>query len=77
MPVLKKYFAEGGLEFANHVVAYPVCGPSRSSLLAGRYPHSVGYTNNGGVNSIANWRRQENDNIGQVGSVSRRPPLSK
>ena len=33
MPHLKKHFAEGGVEFVNHVAAIPVCGPSRSSFL--------------------------------------------
>ena len=46
MPHLKKHFAEGGAEFVNHVAAVPVCGPSRSSLLRGRYPHNTGYLMN-------------------------------
>lgn len=42
MPNLHKYLGLGGAEFVNHVVTAPVCGPSRSSLLAGRYPHNTG-----------------------------------
>lgn len=37
MPNLKR-LREAGLHLVNHVAAQPVCGPSRSSLLAGRYP---------------------------------------
>lgn len=37
MPNLKR-LREEGLHLVNHVAAQPVCGPSRSSLLAGRYP---------------------------------------
>ena len=42
-PQLEKYFSKGGTYFENHVAAQPVCGPSRSSLLLGRYPHNTGY----------------------------------
>jgi arylsulfatase A-like enzyme len=41
MPRLKK-MREEGLSLTSHVAAQPVCGPSRSSMLAGRYPHNVG-----------------------------------
>ena len=46
MPHLRERLADGGLEFVNHVAVVPVCGPSRTSLLAGRYPHNVGYVAN-------------------------------
>ena len=39
MPNLKR-LREAGVHLVNHVAAQPVCGPSRSSLLAGRYPHN-------------------------------------
>lgn len=41
MPHVQSHFVEQGLHFVNHVAALPVCGPSRSSLLAGRYPHNT------------------------------------
>merc|ERR1711874_785040 len=43
MPTLKRYLSDGGLEFHNHVAVVPVCGPSRSSMLVGRFPHNTGY----------------------------------
>ena len=42
MPNLAERLRRGGLSFDNHVAALPVCGPSRSSLLYGRYPHNTG-----------------------------------
>jgi N-acetylglucosamine-6-sulfatase len=42
MPNLQKRMITKGLEFSNHVAIAPVCGPSRSSLLAGRFIHNVG-----------------------------------
>ena len=64
MPTLKKHFAEGGLEFYNHVAVYSVCGPSRSSLLAGRYPHNTGYVANARAASVAAWAEQQDETIG-------------
>ena len=40
MPHLRA-LREGGAHFFNHVAAFPVCGPSRSSFLAGRLPHNT------------------------------------
>ena len=64
MPTLKKYLKEDGIQFINHVAAYPVCGPSRSSFLAGSYPHNTKYVVNGGAWSMANWTKRENDTLG-------------
>ncbi len=64
MPNLKKYLSEGGVEFVNHVAVVPVCGPSRSSLLAGRFPHNVGYVANGAQESIAAWNKLQNNTVG-------------
>eukprot|EP00730_Choanoeca_flexa_P003259 TRINITY_DN11343_c0_g2_i4.p1 TRINITY_DN11343_c0_g2~~TRINITY_DN11343_c0_g2_i4.p1 ORF type:complete len:385 (+),score=69.95 TRINITY_DN11343_c0_g2_i4:88-1242(+) len=64
MPTMTKYLAEEGIELHNHQAAVPVCGPSRSSFLAGRYPHNAGYVANGAKASIAAWRRQENNTVG-------------
>ena len=55
MPHLTKYWKEGGIYFENHVAAVPVCGPSRSSLLTGRYPHNNGYLMNSDSPSINTW----------------------
>ena len=60
MPKLKKYFSDEGTEFVNHVAAQPVCGPSRSSMLLGRYPHNTGYVNNKDQASYANFLAQAN-----------------
>ena len=63
MPNLKR-LREAGVHFVNHVAAQPVCGPSRSSLLAGRYPHNTGYIINDGKESIAAWTAAENNTLG-------------
>ncbi len=55
MPALTKYWKDGGIYFENHVAAVPVCGPSRSSLLTGRYPHNNGYLMNSDSPSINTW----------------------
>ena len=64
MPNLKREMAEGGLEFRNHVAVVPVCGPSRSSLLAGRFPHNVGYVANAVQASVKAFRALQNNTIG-------------
>jgi len=46
MPNLKRALSEGGLEFVNHAAVVAVCGPSRSSLLSGRFPHNTGVVAN-------------------------------
>jgi hypothetical protein len=65
MPNLKKYFSEEGTQFENHVAAQPVCGPSRSSMLLGRYPHNTGYVNNADQPSYANFLKQANNTVGK------------
>lgn len=70
MPNLRTYWAQRGLEFVNHVAALPVCGPSRSSLLAGRYPHNTGYYANADAPSVVNWRKQENTTFGTMLSAA-------
>jgi arylsulfatase A-like enzyme len=42
MPTVAKRFREEGTEFVNHIATTPVCGPSRSSLLTGRFTHNHG-----------------------------------
>ena len=63
MPNLKAV-REAGAHFLNHVAAHPVCGPSRSSFLAGRYPHNTGYKYNGQPASIASWAALQNNTLG-------------
>jgi len=55
---------EKGVKFINHVAAQPVCGPSRSSLLQGRFPHNVGYYANDDPPSIANYMQVANNSLG-------------
>lgn len=38
--------AAGGLVFENGYVCHPVCGPSRTGLMTGRYPHRFGLQEN-------------------------------
>ena len=64
MPHLKARFSEGGTFFENHVATVPVCGPSRSSFLLGRYPHNGGYKFNGDMASITNYLQQANQTLG-------------
>lgn len=63
MPNLRS-LRDAGAHFVHHVAAQPVCGPSRSSLLTGRYPHNTGYYANLDVASIANWLKVQNNTVG-------------
>eukprot|EP00052_Salpingoeca_macrocollata_P015540 m.123940 g.123940 ORF g.123940 m.123940 type:complete len:533 (-) comp19723_c0_seq1:51-1649(-) len=65
MPTLKKYFAQEGLTFLEHVATVPVCGPSRSSWLAGKFPHNTGYLMNGDKASVEAWGKKQNDTVGR------------
>jgi arylsulfatase A-like enzyme len=65
MPNLKRRFKDAGTTFENHVAAVPVCGPSRSSLLLGRYPHGDGYKMNGDLKSIADYAKVQNLTLGK------------
>ncbi|MBA2447802.1 MAG: sulfatase-like hydrolase/transferase, partial [Chloroflexi bacterium] len=40
MPRLQALLVQKGLTFANAFVTYPLCCPSRASLLTGQYPHN-------------------------------------
>ena len=42
MPQLKKYLTEQGTTFSNAFVHTPICCPSRSSYMTGRYLHNSG-----------------------------------
>ena len=39
-------FANKGIRFSNAIVSTPLCGPSRSGLMTGRYGHSTGVIGN-------------------------------
>ena len=65
MPNLKKFFKEEGTEFVNHVAAVPVCGPSRSSSLLGRYPHNTRYLCNDDHDSVQAFVKEHNNTIGR------------
>jgi N-acetylglucosamine-6-sulfatase len=49
MPNLQSLIAAQGMTFDNYFVTDSLCGPSRSSLLRGQYPHNTGVFTNGGT----------------------------
>ena len=63
MPNLRRLRASG-VSFENHIASIPLCGPSRGSLLSGRYAHNNGYRHNLDAASIAAWRVIENNTLG-------------
>ena len=52
--------AQDGTIFTSAYVAHPFCGPSRSALLTGRYPHLTGTA----YNLFHNSSEDDNDNMG-------------
>ena len=64
MPNLRDRIKNQGASFVNHIAAQPVCGPSRSSFLAGRYPHNTGYVNNQDKMSKQKYLKIQNNTIG-------------
>ena len=65
MSHLRTQFRDEGTFFKNHIAAQPVCGPSRSSLLLGRWPHNVGYVVNDDLDSIEAFVSQHNNSVGK------------
>jgi arylsulfatase A-like enzyme len=50
MPQTRRYFERAGVYYPNGFAVTPLCCPSRSTILTGRYAHNTGVTSNG-------WRR--------------------
>ena len=58
-PELDK-LAHGGTIFTSAYVAHPFCGPSRSAIMTGRYPHFTGTA----YNLFQNSSEEDKDNMG-------------
>ena len=41
MPATKQHFVSEGVTASNHFVSTPVCCPSRSSIITGRFSHNL------------------------------------
>lgn len=63
MPNLRALAARGS-HFVHHAAVQPVCGPSRSSFLSGRYPHNTGYVCNSDAPSTEKYKRIHNNSVG-------------
>ena len=48
MPRFRSAFIDKGLRFNNAFATTPLCGPSRSNILAGEFTHNTGVTMNAG-----------------------------
>lgn len=60
----QKYIADKGKVFRNAFVNSPICCPSRSTILSGKYPHNNGVRNNsisGNCSSIQ-WQKDQEPN---------------
>eukprot|EP00586_Coscinodiscus_wailesii_P007437 CAMPEP_0172491690 /NCGR_PEP_ID=MMETSP1066-20121228/22553_1 /TAXON_ID=671091 /ORGANISM="Coscinodiscus wailesii, Strain CCMP2513" /LENGTH=485 /DNA_ID=CAMNT_0013260855 /DNA_START=55 /DNA_END=1509 /DNA_ORIENTATION=- len=69
MPFLKRLIADEGITFQNGFVHTPICCPSRSSILTGKYLHNGGALNNslsGNCNGLAWQERNEKRSIGVI-----------
>lgn len=77
MPNLKRHIIDKGLTFSQAFVTFPLCCPSRSTLLTGQYPHNHGVWGNelpdGGVSklnddsTIATWLKDSGYYTGYIG----------
>ena len=64
MPNLRERLVNVGTSFRNAVASTPVCGPSRASLLSGRYAHNHKYLDNLDVPSLLAWLAEQDGNVG-------------
>jgi len=51
MKRLNSRVRNSGVLFTNYYLAYPLCSPSRSTILTGRWPHNTGFFTNSDLNS--------------------------
>jgi arylsulfatase A-like enzyme len=74
MPHTLRAIADQGVTFSNAFLTTPLCGPSRASILSGRYAHNTGvYINDGAAEefddraSLAVWLQEAGYRTGFVG----------
>eukprot|EP00937_MAST-01D_sp_MAST-1D-sp2_P003950 g3950.t1 len=64
MPLTNAALRAPGALFANHLLATPLCAPSRAVILTGRYPHNTGvFLNSPTHGAYAFWERNENKSV--------------
>jgi len=59
MEQLNTRVRDSGVLFTNYYLAYPLCSPSRSTILSGRFTHNTGFYTNSDLNSSKWHPRQE------------------
>jgi len=52
MPKTERIFRNGGVSYPNAVVVTPLCCPSRSTIMTGRYPHDTGVHGNADASKL-------------------------
>jgi arylsulfatase A-like enzyme len=52
MPKTRRYFQRQGVRYPNGFAVTPLCCPSRSTILTGRYAHNTGVRGNGSVQRL-------------------------
>ena len=61
MPLTNAALRAPGALFTHHLLATPLCAPSRAVLLTGAYPHNTGvFLNDKSHGAYAYWERVEN-----------------
>jgi arylsulfatase A-like enzyme len=83
MPATSRAFVQGGTTFTNGFVTTPLCCPSRSSILSGRYAHNTGVHTNGQAQrldqdtTIERYLRDAGYRTGIVGKFLNNWPLDR